>query len=150
MYGVVLRIVKHKPVAEEVLQDGFMKIWQKINQYDEQKGRLYTWMLNLFRNLAIDKTRSKEYTQGSKTNPIDQFVYEFDREHFDKIIEDRIGVAGLLKEVPDEQKQIIDLIYFKGYSQSQAAKYFDIPLGTVKSRLRGGLIKLKKIVGIDL
>lgn len=149
LFGAVLRIVKQKPVAEEILQDGFVKVWQKIEQYDNSRGRLYTWMVNIFRNLAIDKTRSKEYSQGSKTNPIEDFVYDFDRQNFDQIIVERIGVQNLLEEVPEDQKEIIDLIYFKGFSQSQVSKKYNIPLGTVKSRLRAGIAKLKKIVRVD-
>src|SRR5277367_4391478 len=74
LYGVVHRLIKNEDIAQEVLQDAFLKIWDKINSYDPAKGKLFTWMLNLTRNLAIDKTRSKEMSKAKKTDDIDLLV----------------------------------------------------------------------------
>lgn len=146
LYGVVSRIIKKEEVAEEVLQDAFLKIWDKIENYDPEKGRLFTWMLNLTRNLAIDKTRSKEIGREGKTSGIDNLVNTIDRrESVEQSIES-IGVRDVLKDLPQEQKFVVDYLYFKGYSQSELAEEFNIPLGTVKTRLRLAMKQLRSIV----
>ncbi|HCX76727.1 MAG TPA: RNA polymerase, partial [Algoriphagus sp.] len=75
LLGVIFRIISDQDIAEEVFHDAFIKITRKIDSYEESKGRLYTWMANICRNSAIDKLRSKEISQSSKTNGIDDFVY---------------------------------------------------------------------------
>ena len=80
LYSIVLRIVRNEDVAEEVLQDIFLKIWDRVSTYNSSKGRLFTWMLNIARNQAIDKTRSKEMSQGRKTDDIDNIVNKIDRQ----------------------------------------------------------------------
>lgn len=147
LYGVILRIVASETIAEEVLHDTFMKIWDRSAQYDPQKGRLYTWMVNIARNLAIDRTRSKEFSKGSKTDPMENIVYAYDARNFDEIVIDKIGVDSLVHALNDDQKQIVDMVYFKGYTQSQIAELTGIPLGTIKTRLKSGLAKLKNILG---
>ena len=148
LYGVVHRIVQNDKAAEEVLQDTFIKIWNNIESYDAQKGRLFTWMLNIARNLAIDKTRSKEFSHISKTDSIDTSVPIVSSEMYvEQQIRDH-GLIDLLKHLSPEQQMIVHLIYFKGYTHSEVAKEFDIPLGTVKTRLRAALIKLRKILNI--
>jgi RNA polymerase sigma-70 factor (ECF subfamily) len=144
LFGVILRIISDRDLAEEVFHDAFVKITQKIDSYDESKGRLYTWMANICRNSAIDKIRSKEISQSSKTNTIDDFVYglEGGAQTQEKI--DGIGVKELMDQLNTDQKFIIEYIYFQGYTHSEIAEEFDIPLGTVKSRLRAALQVLKK------
>jgi RNA polymerase sigma-70 factor (ECF subfamily) len=101
-------------------------------------------MANICRNSAIDKLRSKEISQSSKTNTIDDFVYglEGGAQTQEKI--DGIGVKELMDQLNTDQKFIIEYIYFQGYTHSEIAEEFDIPLGTVKSRLRAALQVLKK------
>jgi RNA polymerase sigma factor (sigma-70 family) len=147
--GVVSRIIKKEEVAEEVLQDAFIKIWDKIDNYDASKGRLFTWMLNLTRNLAIDKTRSKELSKEGKTSGIDNLVNRIDRRESVEQGVESIGVRDILNVLPQEQKFVVDYLYFKGYSQSELAEEFNIPLGTVKTRLRLAMKQLRSIVGIS-
>jgi RNA polymerase sigma factor (sigma-70 family) len=148
LYGVVSRIIQKEEVAEEVLQDAFLKIWDKIDNYDPAKGRLFTWMLNLTRNLAIDKTRSKEITKEGKTKGIDNLVNAIDRREYVEQGVNSIGVKGILSGLPEEQKFVVDYLYFKGYSQSELAEEFNIPLGTVKTRLRLAMKQLRSIVNV--
>ncbi|MEM8965952.1 MAG: sigma-70 family RNA polymerase sigma factor [Bacteroidota bacterium] len=148
LYGVVFRIVQQEKIAEEVLQDTFLKIWNNIATYDSGKGRLFTWMLNIARNLAIDKVRSKEFSYKSKTDSLENTVSTTSP---DMYVEQRIkdhGLVNLLQHLSSEQQMIVDLIYFKGYTHLEIAKEFDIPLGTVKTRLRSALGKLRKILNI--
>lgn len=144
--GVILRIVKHEEIAEEVLQDAFLKFWKNISSYDSSKGKLFTWMLNIARNLAIDKTRSKEIKRDQKTDQVDDIVYHVDRHNYDTFSPENIGVKELLDKLNPDQKKVVDLLYFQGYTQSEVAKEHGIPLGTIKTRLRIALKQLRKIV----
>jgi RNA polymerase sigma factor (sigma-70 family) len=144
LYGVIVRIVKDEDMAEEVLQDCFLRIWNKIPDYDAKKGRLFTWMVNIGRNLAIDKTRSKDFRGNAKSEDI-QFNVSIRDEHYsDNNKPEYIGVHELLDNLNPEQKQMLDLMYFQGYTQSEISEEFGIPLGTVKTRVRGAINRLRK------
>ena len=143
LYGVIFRVLKNEDIAEEVLQDVFLKIWDRFEQYDSTKGKLFTWMLNIARNQAIDKTRSKEISKDQKTRGIENVVSKIDdRERVEQKIED-IGVKDIIKNLPDDQQFVVEYLYFKGYSQSELAEEFNIPLGTVKTRLRLAMQSLR-------
>ncbi len=146
LYGAVFRIIRKEEIAEEVLQDIFLKIWDKIESYDPAKGRLFTWMLNLAKNQAIDKTRSKEISRENKTKGIENFVSGVNKGEFSEQRIEAIGVKEILTALPEDQRFIVDHLYFKGYSQSELAEEFNIPLGTVKTRLRIAMKKLRLIL----
>jgi len=149
LYGVIFRILNKEEVAEEVLQDVFLKIWNKFDQYDLSKGKLFTWLVNIARNQAIDKTRSKEISKAYKTRGLENVVSTIDRQDYaEQKIED-IGVEEILKVLPEDQKFVVDHLYFKGYSQSEVAEEFNIPLGTVKTRLRLAMKQLRKSLGLN-
>ena len=145
LYGVINLIVKKEEFAEEILQDTFIKIWKKIEDYDASKGRFFTWMLNIARNMAIDKLRSKEFKSGSKTDDISSFVDIGDSGYAEKNNMDHIGVRDVLKKLSDDHRFLIQKMYFEGYSQSEIAEEFDIPLGTVKTRVRAAMSKLREL-----
>ncbi|WP_194776076.1 RNA polymerase sigma factor [Pararhodonellum marinum] len=144
LFAVISRIIQDKDIAEEVFHDAFVKITKNMERYDASKGRLYTWMANICRNAAIDKTRSKEFSNAGKTNSIDDYVYGMASESGTSEIVDGIGVSELLDRLSEEQRFVIECIYFKGFTHSEIAEEFDIPLGTVKSRIRAGINVLKK------
>ncbi|WP_421978005.1 RNA polymerase sigma factor [Roseivirga seohaensis] len=146
LYGAVQRIVQDDDVTAEVVQDIFLKIWNKIEMYDPQKGRLFTWMLNLSRNAAIDKIRSKEIKRSAKTDSIDEYVYTIDRQNSTETSVDGIGVRALMDDLVEEQRFVLLKVYFEGFSHSEIADEYDIPLGTVKSRLRSALKHLRNKV----
>jgi len=145
VYGVIFKIVKIEELSEEVLQDAFLKFWDKIADYNPEKGRLFTWMLNLTRNMAIDKIRSKEFKGIRKTDDISHNVHIFDEGYSEKNKSEFIGVKELVEQLSPDQRQIIDLMYFQGYSQSEIAEEFEIPLGTVKTRAKAAMQKLKEL-----
>lgn len=147
MYGVVIRIVQKEELAEEVLQDVFLKIWDKIESYDATKGKLFTWMLNIARNQAIDKLRSREISKSNKTKDIDSLVHTINNQEQVEQNSDGIGVYGILKALPEEQRFVVDYLYFKGYTQSELAEESGIPLGTIKTRLRSAMQQLRTLVG---
>ncbi len=146
LFGVLLRIVDSEEQAEEVLQDVFLKIWDKIDTYDPNKGRLYTWMVNISRNMAIDKLRSKENSKQNKTDSIDEYVYSFDKENYEETATDHIGMSKVMEKLSLDQKQVIDLVYFQGFTHSQVADDYNIPLGTVKTRIKAAMSKLRLIL----
>jgi RNA polymerase sigma-70 factor (ECF subfamily) len=146
LYSVIFRVVRDEGVAQEVLQDAFLKIWNKIDAYDTTKGKLFTWMLNVTRNLAVDRTRSKEIQKVKKTDDIDLLVNRIDRQEQTESQVDAIGLNEMLNRLPEEQRFVIDHLYLKGFTQSELAEEFNIPLGTVKTRTRLGLNELRKIL----
>jgi RNA polymerase sigma factor (sigma-70 family) len=146
LYGIVFRIVKNEDVAEEVLQDVFLKIWDKIEGYDSAKGRLFTWMLNIARNQAIDKIRSREIRKSRKTDDIDNLVGKIDKAEFNELSVEAIGLKEVLLRLPEEQRFVIEKLYLEGYTQSEVAEEFNIPLGTVKTRTRMALTELRIIL----
>lgn len=145
LFGVILRIVEDNELAADLLQEAFVKIWNNIHQYDSAKGRLYTWMLNLTRNLCIDKLRSRDYTNTRKNQDIESSVDMFDAQKFTQNKPELIGVKSLVEKLSPEHSEIIMLMYFKGYTQSEIAEEFNIPLGTVKTRARAALNKLREV-----
>lgn len=149
LYGVILRVVRDEGVAQEVLQDAFLKIWNKIDSYEPSKGKLFTWMLNVTRNLAIDRTRSREIQKNKKTDDIDLLVNKIDRREQAELEVDAIGLKELLGQLPEEQRFVIEHLYLKGFTQSELAEEFNIPLGTVKTRTRLGLIVLRTILKVS-
>lgn len=146
LYGVIRRVVELDHAAEEVLQDAFLKIWEKIDAYDNKKGRLFTWMLAICRNLAIDKKRSREISKESKTNSLENYVSEVEASESIEQSINTIGLPDSLDQLPEEQKFVVEYLYLKGYTQSELAEEFGIPLGTVKTRLRLAMTQLRLIL----
>jgi len=144
LYGIILRIVSHQEIAEDVLQEAFVKIWKNFSQYDASKGKLFTWMANLARNLAIDKVRSKDFSNASKNQNIDNLVSFVDFKSSTSQNPDLIGLRKLVEALDPEQKKLIDLLYFGGFTQAEVADKLGIPLGTVKTRARMAIQNLRK------
>lgn len=147
--GAIVSIVKNKEISEEVLQDVFLKIWEKIEQYDSSKGRFFTWMLNIARNAALDKLRSSEIKRSIKSEDITNYVSKEDQSWHSYQTIDGIGLKEVLEKVPENEKLVLEYIYFNGYTQSEASKELNIPLGTVKTRLRNGLKQIRNVLNIN-
>lgn len=145
LYGVILRIVKSEALAEDVMQESFVKIWSSMGQYNQEKGRLFTWIINIARHAAIDKIRSKEFRVGSKKRPIEDSPANYFHSQYD-VRPDDIGIKELVGKLNPEQKKIIDMMYFDGYTQSEVAEELAIPLGTVKTRTRAAMKFLVKLL----
>ena len=145
LFSIILPIIPQQELAEDVLQEVFVKIWQNIKLYDASKGRLYTWMLNIARNQSIDRTRSKDFNNRSKTTELSETVYNSMQRTEAKI--DDVGLAKTLNKLPDESRKLLELVYYHGYTQEEIANMLNIPLGTVKTRIRTTIIHLRKILG---
>lgn len=144
LYGVVLRIVQSPELAQQVLQDTFLKVWKNSASYDESKGRLFTWLLNIARNTAIDATRTAHFRYQQKTENIDSLVHKPGNETLNP---DHLGIREVVSTLDEKYKTLIDLIYFKGYTQEEVAEETGIPIGTVKTRLRYAMTELRKVFG---
>ncbi|MCK8522900.1 sigma-70 family RNA polymerase sigma factor [Aquimarina sp. D1M17] len=148
IFGVIYTILRDETLAEEVLQDVFIKIWNNAHTYSEKKGRFFTWILNIARNAAIDKTRSKSFRNSSQNLNADFFVDILeDKTNFSSKI-DSIGIKKYIKVLEPMCKKIIDLLFFKGFTQKEAAENLEIPLGTIKTRNRICIQKLKEVLEI--
>ncbi len=141
LYSIILQIVKSPEVAGDVLQEVFINIWRKIESYDPLRGRLFTWMLNIGRNASIDMLRSKGYVKNQKNQEITDNVYGSDQVTQTNI--DNIGLTKFLGKLKPEQRVLIELAYLKGYTHEEIAQIEDIPLGTVKTRIRNALLQLR-------
>ncbi len=141
LYTVILQIVKSPETANDVMQEVFVNIWRKIDSYDSGKGRLFTWMLNISRNASIDVLRSKSYQNNSKNQEMTDTVYGSN--HVTQINIDSIGLTKFLKKLRPEHRVLIELAYFKGYTHDEIAEIEEIPLGTVKTRIRNALLQLR-------
>jgi len=142
LYGVALKVVRDEELAQDVVQESFIKIWKKADTYDPSKAKLFTWLFRITRNTAIDKLRSL----GTKS----------DREiQMDVSDVYNVGVEGHQPELMDMRKhlskidpkyrEVLEALFFEGMTQQEASEELDIPLGTIKSRLKIGLRELKKI-----
>jgi RNA polymerase sigma-70 factor, ECF subfamily len=145
LFGVILRIVESQESAEDVLQDAFVKIWRNISSYDSSKGKLYTWLINIARNTAIDSLRVKGHKLKSQIQSIDNSVRSINKLHTTSIHPDHIGLKTLVDKMRPEYKQLIDKLFFEGYTQEEAANELNIPLGTVKTRIRAAISQLREI-----
>ena len=138
---VIKQIISQQEIAEDVLQEAFIKVWQNIHTYDVSKGRLYTWMISIARNLAIDRTRSKEFTKQNKTESIQDNVYITGNTEESNISDS--GLRKVLTALPSDNARLIDLAYFKGFTQEEISKIMMIPIGTVKTRMRSAISFLR-------
>jgi len=146
LFGVIDRIVQSEEIANDVLQESFVKIWKNIESYSDDKGSLYTWMLNVCRNMAIDTTRSKSYKKELQNQNIDDYVNTVNRTEQVQTKVDHIGLKEVVARLKPEQKILIDKIYFEGYTQEETSEELNIPLGTVKTRVRAAIKLLREVL----
>ncbi len=145
LFGVINKVVYDEQTAQDVLQDVFVKIWNNIEQYDARKGRLYTWMINIARNSSIDKLRSKGEIMKGKIRTGDDIVNNVQQGMKTEQATDTIGLKKMVAGLKPEYETIISLAYFKGYTLDEISKTLEIPLGTVKTRMRSAIKQLREI-----
>jgi RNA polymerase sigma factor (sigma-70 family) len=144
--GVIFRLVDDNELSEDILQEAFVKIWNNFNNYDASKGRLFTWMLNITRNLTIDTLRSKGYKNQRKISSDENSVSNLANDSNAITKFDAMGIRKQVSNLKPEQRSIIDLAYFNGYTQEEISKEMGIPLGTVKTRMRTAVLELRKML----
>jgi RNA polymerase sigma-70 factor (ECF subfamily) len=154
LFGLLKSIVKKHQEAEDLLQEVFTTIWEKADQFDSERGTPYTWIVSLTRNKAIDRLRSKVYKEQKKQSTSldddDVFMPLYSEENNpleNTILADRAKrVYEALQELSEKQRSVIRVAYFEGLTQVEISEEYDIPLGTVKTRMRDGMIKLREIL----
>ncbi len=144
LYSIILQLIADRETANDVLQEVFTTVWQQIHRYDSSKGRLFTWLAKLTRNTAINKLRSKNYKSVLKTESIENFVSSVDQTYSQQHSINHIGLRQQVEQLKEDYKKVIVLSYYNGFTQEEIAKALNIPLGTVKTRLRSALLELRK------
>jgi RNA polymerase sigma factor (sigma-70 family) len=144
LYSIILQILDERELANDVLQEVFINIWRKIESYDPTKGRLFTWMLNIARNSSIDMLRSKSYQNTQKNQELPENVHVKAGNQVVSLNTDTVGLKKVLERLKIEQRVLIELSYFKGYTHEEIAEIEEIPLGTVKTRIRNALLQLRE------
>ena len=145
LYSIIKQVVTDRPeLADDVLQEVFINIWRKIDTYDQSKGRLFTWMLNIARNASIDLLRSKGYQNSQKNQELPDIVYKGAANQATLQPVDGIGLKKMLEKLRPEQRVLVELAYFKGFTHDEIAQMEHIPLGTVKTRIRNALLQLRE------
>lgn len=143
IFGVIFAILKDEKLAEEVLQDVFLKVWEKAPTYEASKGRFFTWILNIARNASLDQLRSKAYKDLQKNVEDETFVDVIESRQDLEGNTEAIGLKKYVRLLEPLCRSIIDLLFFKGYTQRESAKALKMPLGTLKTRNRMCIKKLR-------
>ena len=147
VYGLILRILQQAGTAEEVVQDVFLQLWRNAGQYDESRGPFLHWLLTLARNRALDTLRLKSERQRRREEQAEEFPPVVTAPEFEKELDEKRRaekVRALIGSLNPQQKRAIELAYFEGLSHSEIAEKMKEPLGTVKSWIRNGLLRLKE------
>jgi len=147
LYSIIKQIItENNELASDVLQEVFINIWRKIETYDQTKGRLFTWMLNIARNASIDMLRSKGYQNSQKNQELPDNVYKEAVSPFTLPNVDNIGLKKVLETLRPEHRVLVEMAYFKGFTHEEIAEIMAIPLGTVKTRIRNALLLLRQFL----
>lgn len=144
LFSVIVSIVPDKELSNDILQEVFVKIWRQIETYDAAKGKLFTWMLNVARNTSIDAVRSKNYQQSQQNRELTETVYGAGGSTHTNT--DNIGLRKIVHKLKEEYRVLVELSYFQGFTQDEISRMLEIPLGTVKTRMRTALIQLKQVI----
>ena len=144
LLSVIIGVVNDSELANDVLQEVYIKIWRQIESYDASKGRLFTWMLNVARNASIDTVRSKGFQNSQQNRELTEAVY--DAGGTTQIQTDQMGLRKVVHQLKEEYKVLVELAYFQGFTQDEISKMLNIPLGTIKTRLRTALSQLRTVI----
>jgi RNA polymerase sigma-70 factor (ECF subfamily) len=142
LYGVIKKIIRDDDTAQDVLQESFVKIWRYSKKYDASKAKLFTWLYRIAYNTAIDKVRSLKNKDGMEVQIDKSSVYKISS---GELNQDVLDIQKHLNSIDEKYQIVINALFFEGMTQQEASEELDIPLGTIKSRLKIGLRELKKI-----
>jgi RNA polymerase sigma-70 factor, ECF subfamily len=148
LFSIISNIVKETSDAEDVLQETFIKIWKNAATYDTSKGRFYTWILNIARNTALDKVKSKSYNNTQKNLNSDNFVHLLEDSTNINARLDSIGINEFVKKLKPKCIQIIELLFYRGYTQQEVSDELEMPLGSVKTLNRSCISELRNYLKV--
>jgi RNA polymerase sigma-70 factor, ECF subfamily len=143
LLGIITRIVKNETDAENLLQDCFLEIWRKINTFNSEKERFTIWLINIARRCAMDFVQSKHYIQRIENQNIDSIVHSKDIVDI-PIVQDKTDMRMVIEKLTPQYRQIIEWMYFEGYSQLEISENFGIPISTVKTQTRLAVLELRQ------
>lgn len=150
VFGLVRRLLVDSAQSEEVTQDVYLEIWQTATRYEPSRGSATTWMLTLAHRRAVDRVRSSQASRD-RDNRIGVRDFEVEYDSVAEAVEVQIEsqrVKRAMAKLTELQRQAVTLAYFKGYSHSEVAALLRVPIGTVKTRLRDGMIRLRDELGV--
>ena len=151
LFGLLVRILNSREEAEDILQDVFIQVWRRAKDFDEKRGRPFTWLVTLARSRAIDRLRQLGARQRLAASAGADQPDEASDALTDTIkVSQKEIVHRALAQLPDEQRHTLVLAYFEGLTQSEIASKLGAPLGTVKTRMRSGMTKLRALLGAQL
>lgn len=145
VYSIALRVVQNPALAEEVTQDAFLKVWHQPSSWDPSRGKFVSWLLTITRYTAIDRLRKEQRRPILDEVELDDLRIGKRSMVDDPVWQDGRALRILMQQLPAEQVQVIELAFFEGMSHSELAEHLKLPLGTVKTRVRLGLQKLKTL-----
>lgn len=152
LFGMILSVLKNREEAEDCLQEVFTQAWEKADKFDAERGNVYSFLVTMTRNKAIDRTRSRAFKDaGKEDHIINDFtltpVSDGNNPHEKLELSERASILrDALLKLDKKEREVLYVSYFKGLSQSEISETMDIPLGTVKYRMRQGMIKLKEML----
>jgi RNA polymerase sigma-70 factor (ECF subfamily) len=145
MFTMISRMVKPKEQAEDVLQETMVKIWKNLDRFDPSKAKLITWMIQIAKNQSLDYLKSKMAKKTKVTDSVD-VREEVGLVPMTTVDKDLIDVKDIVDESVDARdRKILDMLYFQGYTQKEVSENLDIPLGSVKTRVRITLKQLRSV-----
>lgn len=136
LYGIALRVLRNEAFAEDSIQKSFLKIWNNIDQYDESRSTFFTWMAQIVKNTAIDIRRLKSFQKEEKSESFDIAVHKTENTTIET---DAMDVAKMVEGLDEKYAFVLEYLYLRGYTQSELADEFDIPIGTIKTRVKKGI-----------
>jgi RNA polymerase sigma-70 factor (ECF subfamily) len=153
LFGIIMRIIGSRPDAEEVLQEVFVRVWTRADMYDERLGAPAAWLIRIGRNRAIDRLRERR-TRATTIVDADAVAIDVDAaaavageptpEALAQMAEQGGNVRHALAALPSDQRALIEAAFFEGYTHSELAGRFGLPLGTVKTRIRAGMMAMRE------
>ena len=133
LFGMAYRVLKNEAHAEDVIQKSFLKIWNNIGQYNSDKSTLFTWMARIVKNTAIDTSRLVSFKKENKSETFDINVHKVGSQEID---DSKIDALNMIDGLDEKYATILDYLYLRGYTQKELAEELDMPLGTIKTRVK--------------
>jgi len=144
-YGLAYRVLHDQALAEDAVQDAFLAIWRSADGYRRERAKPSTWILTLVHRRAVDLVRREDLRRAEQLDETPDAAGASVPEEAD-LREKRTAVQAALRELPQDQRQALELAYYGGFTQSELAEQLGVPLGTIKSRMFAGLTRLRELV----
>ena len=145
-YGLALRVLRDQELAEDAVQEAFLTVWRSASRFVPERGKASTWILTLVHRRAVDVVRHEQRRRADSLDlATEPSVEGVDEDAFLRLQRERVQAA--LRHLPDVQREALELAYYGGFTQSELAERLGQPLGTIKSRMFGGLSRMRELLG---